>query len=365
MRVYYVTSGLQGCYFVRSFLPLTENGWDGDITTMLLDQQMKTPDNKAYASQRADVVVFHRPDDPKKLELARLLRQQGKKIVFDNDDTYKDDGGFKFNKYLDKERLEKNLGTINETIDKFIREADLVTTSTQFLADEYKKLNPNVIVLPNCVDPFYFDEHKVNQSDDVRFAINGSVGVTSDFEHAYNIINRTYNEPNVHWLFWSLPINREDKIVHELYYEEYKKLDEMIEGKKITWYPFVNMEIYFDQMNEMEIDVMVIPRADNYFNRCKSNLKFLETAMFEIPCIAQGFPDGQSPYQQDPEDAEYMIIANSEDEFVDHVKQLSKDRAKIRELGKKARKYVEEKYSIENNAHKWVEAYQSLFEKHE
>ena len=59
---------------------------------------------------------------------------------------------------MDEERLKNGLKTINETIDLFIKEADLVTCSTEFLANEYRKLNPNVVVLPNCVDPFMFDE---------------------------------------------------------------------------------------------------------------------------------------------------------------------------------------------------------------
>ena len=34
-----------------------------------------------------------------------------------------------------------------------------------------------------------------------------------------------------------------------------------------------------------------------------------------------------------------------------------------REMGRKAREYVENNYSIEKHAHKWVDAYSSLFNK--
>src|SRR5690349_11686795 len=107
MRVYYVTSGNFGCYVVRALLPLIANGWDGDHTSLKAFQ--KTPEDKTKAAKASDIVVFHRPDDPKKLELARILKKEGKKIVMDNDDTHKDIGGIILNEYFNKERVKKGL----------------------------------------------------------------------------------------------------------------------------------------------------------------------------------------------------------------------------------------------------------------
>jgi len=359
MRTYFISSGLQGCYFVRCLLPLQANGWDGDQTTNIVDNSMKTPENKAYAAQQSDVVVFHRPDDPNKLKLARLLKKQGKKVVFDNDDTYKDDGGFKLNEYMDKERLEHGLAKINETIDAFIREADLVTTTTDYLADEYRKQNKNTVVLPNCVDPFYFDEPIRNRGEKVRIGITGSIGVTSDFDVAYDIITQTIDDPRIEWVVFSIPRNRDDKVMRELYKDEYEKLDRIKD--RIDWHGFVDNELYFDYLNELALDMMVIPRADNLFNRCKSNLKFLEASMFEIPLIAQGFPDKMSPYQANPEDAKHMLVANNTDEFVEHINRLVDNRMERLQLGRKARKYVEKTYDINTNAHRWLDAYATMF----
>ena len=54
---------------------------------------------------------------------------------------------------------------------------------------------------------------------------------------------------------------------------------------------------YFDTLNDLELDIMMIPRKDNYFNKCKSNIKFLEASMCEIPVITNYFKD--SPYEKD------------------------------------------------------------------
>jgi len=359
MRVYYVGSGLQGCYTVRSLLPLTANGWDGDQTSINLEA--RTPEDKSRASQYADVVVFHRPEEPMKLELARTLKKLGKKIVFDNDDTYKDDGGVKFNEFMDKNRLEKGLARLNDSIDAFIKEADLVTCSTEFLKEEYLKLNPNVVVLPNCIDPFYFDEPLRNENGKVRIGIVGSIGVTSDLWVAEPILRKYLNDDRVEIVLFSMPPKGHDKITRELYSNEYEFLDEIMQASNVIWQPFVDMQDYYETLNELRLDIMIIPRADNYFNRCKSNIKFLEASMFEIPVIAQSFPDGKSPYEIDPEDAKHLILASND--WIEKIEYLIENPDARKELGKKAKQYVLEKYDIENNAHLWVQAYQSLFKK--
>src|SRR3990167_3336231 len=180
MKVYFTNNGLEGCYNVRCLFPLQENGWDGDRTSMAL--QRISAEQKAKAIVDADVVVFHRPEKDYQLTMAKKLKEEGKKIVFDNDDTYKDHNGFKFNDYMTEEKAKKGLGELDENISAFIKEADLVTCTTEVLKKEYEQINPNVVVLPNCVDPFYYPEPKRNETDIVRIGITGSVGITSDVE---------------------------------------------------------------------------------------------------------------------------------------------------------------------------------------
>lgn len=358
-RVYYITSGNFGCYVVRCLLPLIANGWGGDHTSIVPFQ--KTPDDKSKEAQQSDIVVFHRPDDPKKLELARLLKKQGKKIVLDNDDTYKDgdNGGIKLNTYFNQERVRRGLRTINQTMDAFAIEADLITVSTQFLADEYKKLNKNVVVLPNCVDPFYFDEPQRNEGEKVRIGITGSIGMSSDIDVLNPIFKHYENDPRVQLVFFSLPADpKNNPMMANAYENEYNFLDSM----NVEWHATVNMDKYYDTLNSLKLDIMVIPRTDNYFNRCKSNLKFLESSMFEIPCIAQGFEDGNSPYQVNPEDSKYMSIVTDNSKWVEEIEKLIIDKELRREMGKKAKEYVVANYDINDKAHLWEEAYQSMYE---
>lgn len=354
MKVYFVSSGLQGCYLVRCLLPLQENGWDGDQVSLRMNA--KTPENKAQAAQDAEVIVFHRPDTPQKLVMARMLREAGKKIVFDNDDTVKDDGGFKFNEFMDKERLERGLKTLNDNLDSFIKEADLVTCSTEFLKKEYEKLNPNVVVLPNCIDPFMFDEPIRNDGDKVRVGIVGSVAVTSDMDVLMPIVEKYHKDPRIELVLLSMPPNKEDKIMRELYFEEYK----FWESVQVEWHPFVPCEEYLPKLNDLRLDMMIIPRADSYFNRCKSNIKFLEASMLEIPVVAQSFPTGDSPYEVNPEDAKHVLLATDHENWISQMEKLITDKDLRRKMGKIAREYVLKNYTIENHAGQWVKAYSSI-----
>jgi len=357
MKVFYVNSGLQGCYNVRCLLPLQVNGWDGDRTT--LDPNQMTPENKAKACINADIIVFHRPEQKDKLEAARLLKAEGKKIVFDNDDTYKDYGGFKFNEYMDEARLKHGLDRINDTIDTFIKEADLVTCSTEFLKKEYEQLNPNVVVLPNCVDPFYFPEPLRNETDVVRIGITGSVGITSDIDVLKPILEHYNNDKRVQIVLLSMPPKGENEIYKELYKEEYA----FWETINMEWHPYVPTEQYYEYLNDLKLDFVIIPRYDSLFNRCKSNLKFLENSMLEIPSICQAFSTGDSPYQQNPADKDYLLLANTTEEWIEQMEKLITDKEFRRELGAKARAYVEENYNIETKAHLWSDAYQKLLNK--
>lgn len=355
MRVYYISAGMQGCYIVRCLLPLMANGWDGDQTS--IHYGTRTPEDKLKATKEADIVVFHRPETQQKIELARLLKKIGKKIVFDNDDTYKDHTAVKLNDFFDKERTKRGLEMVNKVADGFAVEADLVTCTTEWLAAEYRKLNPNVVVLPNCVDPFYFDEPLRNETDIVRIGVTGSIGTSTDLDVVAPIIRHYEHDPRVKIVFFALPPNRkENPTVGKMYRDEYAFLDSV----NVEWHPNVNADVYYDKINSLKLDFMIIPRADNYFNRAKSNLKFIEASMFEIPCIAQGFADGKSPYQVNPEDQKYLKLVMDNKDWIPEIEKMIADKEGRREMGRKAKEYVLENYDINKKAHLWEEAYATI-----
>jgi len=358
MKVFYINSGLNGSYNVRCLFPLQACGFDGDRTTFLPNQI--TPENKARAALNADIIVFHRPLAKQLLQLARILKSQGKKIVLDNDDTLTEDNGFKFNAYMDEKRVEKGIEKMSLALDTFAKEADLITCTTEFLKKEYEKLNDNVVVLPNCIDPFYFPKPLRNDTDIIRIGITGSVGMTNDIEVLKPIIEHYQNDKRVRLVLLSTPPRGEDDIYKELYSEQYAYWSSV----NIEWHPFVKVEEYYNALNELKLDMVIIPRSNSYFNRAKSNLKFLENSMLEIPTIGQAFSTGDSPYQG-VEDQKYLLLADTTEEWISQIEKLIADKELRRKIGSGAREYVLANYNIndEKNYKKWPEAYNLILNK--
>ena len=259
---------------------------------------------------------------------------------------------------MDEARMKAGIERIDSALDNFIKEADLVTCSTEFLAKEYRLLNDNVVVLPNCIDPFYFEEPKRNDTDVVRIGITGSVGTTSDLEVLKPIVEHYQNDPRVRLVLLSMPTVGEDTLMKELYKDEYEFWTKI----NIEWHTFIPSHEYYDYLNDLKLDMVIIPRYNSLFNRCKSNLKFLENSMFEIPSIGQAFSTGDSPYQQNPEDQKYLLLADTFEEWITQIEKLITDKELRQEMGRKAKEYVEANYDINKNSYRWVEAYSKLLD---
>lgn len=83
--------------------------------------------------------------------------------------------------------------------------------------------------------------------------------------------------------------------------------------------------------------------------------------MLEIPTVGQSFSTHDSPYEVNPKDAEHLLLATDTASWIFQIEQLITNKELRREMGHKAKEYVENNYSIEKNAHLWREAYESLF----
>jgi len=108
-------------------------------------------------------------------------------------------------------------------------------------------------------------------------------------------------------------------------------------------------ETYYRILKHVRADVGLLPLADNFFNRSKSPLKFIEYAMIGIPSVAS---DAQ-PYNG--------IITHEENGFLAKTKRdwrqgISKclDNSKVRrDILSEARKTTQAHYDINNVASKW------------
>lgn len=353
-NVYFVGGVYMGCWYVRCLLPLIHNGWSGNYWG--LEKKLKPIKVVEQEMMNADIIVFHRANTNWHHRVAMILKGMGKKIVFDNDDTFKLDNYHPFFN-LDEKGFEQNKEKLNNVVDNFIRNADLITCSTEYLLKEYKELNPNVVVLPNCVEPDDWDTPLRNDGDKVRIGLVGSVAYAHDFEIIKDIIRDLSKDKRVQIVLFGLAKKTPDNPkIAEIYEKEFA----FWESIDIEFTPWTDMVDYFTVLNELRLDIMLIPRRENHFNKAKSNIKFLEAAMCEIPVIASSFKD--APYENDI-DGTNGILIKKEEEWLPAINDLIENKEKRRELGRNARQYVLNNYNIKDNAWRWDKVYQELLKK--
>lgn len=66
-----------------------------------------------------------------------------------------------------------------------------------------------------------------------------------------------------------------------------QQLTEYVKNKQIFYQPPSDIFNYPREIQLRKIDVLIAPLLDNAFNRCKSNIKFLEFSALGIPMIGQ------------------------------------------------------------------------------
>jgi hypothetical protein len=180
------------------------------------------------------------------------------------------------------------------------------------------------------------------------------VATNQDFEPIKDLLPKLCARDDVEVVLFGLPAKVNPKVTR-LYKNEYAFWDNL----KVEWQPFVSIKDYIETLDNLKLDLMLIPRSDDYFNSCKSNLKFLEASMLNIAVIAQAFPSGKSPYQ-DPDDAKHMVLVSDNLKWEEEIEKLIQNPAQRLEQGEKAKEYVLSRYDINKNIWRWEQAYEEL-----
>lgn len=351
MKILFIPGDYPFCYYVRGYMPGVYS--DNMVVSDFFRQDMDTS-GVPYVemSNIADVICFQRPTSKASLELARLLKKKGKKIIFDNDDTY---SGIPLARLGSEKRVEI-AKELNVNLNEFVKIADGVTTSTQILAEEYGALNPNVAVLKNCIDPL--DEYacKKNETGKFRIGVIGSVSSNDDYVHIKDQVRAIDERGDCTIVIMGVKFL--DGTIMPSMQEDYDFWSSL---KNIEWHPVCHVTEYMFKVSQLALDLVIIPRKDHYFNKCKSNLKFLEMSLLKIPVLAQGFEDGLSPYQG--VDEKYMTIILDNSTWGAKILEIKDNYADFKSLAEQAHDYVLKEYNILNYAKVWQDEIEKLITK--
>lgn len=352
MKIFFIQGDYPFCYYYRGYLPGIYLKQQVVSEFLRADMDTSTVDYPKRALE-ADVICFQRPSGKNALELAKLLRRKGKKIIFDNDDTY---SGIPLAR-LGSEKQVAIAQELNKNLNEFARMADGITTSTEFLAGEYSKLNPNVVVLKNCIDPRDQMKCKPNTTGKFRVGFIGSVTSNDDYVHIKEDLRKLDERGDVTIVIMGVKF-ADGKIMPSMQEDH----DFWASLKNVEWHPVCPVTEYMVRVANLALDLAIIPRKDHYFNRCKSNLKFLEMSLLKIPVLAQGFTDGNSPYQG--VDEKYMTIITdggvSNLQWYNKIIEIKNEYDTYTNLALQAHQYVLDNYNIKTYAQQWQKSIEQL-----
>ena len=148
----------------------------------------------------------------------------------------------------------------------------VVQCSTEPLAEVCRQWNPNVMVFPNQIaDLPRLKSPAIDPDVDIIYAAQNR---QSDWEPIMPALNSVLaSHPNVYF-----------EVIAD---REFFDALEMPDGRK-TFYPFLQYPEYRKRLEFA--DIALLPLEDTPFNRCKSDLKFLECAAEGVAVIAKGKP---------------------------------------------------------------------------
>lgn len=98
-------------------------------------------------------------------------------------------------------------------------------------------------------------------------------------------------------------------------------------------------ETYMHHLSQA--DITLAPLENSFFNDCKSNIKFIEGAVFSIPVICSP----SDAYANSVENGKNGIIAYTKGDWEKAILDLANNKKKRLEIGEKAKRYIYENYS--------------------
>lgn len=235
--------------------------------------------------------------------------------------------------------LQKNRRKIADHIQS-LRDADLVTVTTDKLAEYASQYNKNVVVLPNAVDFSRWWKLDLKPNKQLRVGWSGGHSHYEDWTTIREPLNNLMRE-------YQFKLVSAGHSFPGLIDEDNQHLFESHD-----WVPFKGHPY---RMMCMALDIAIIPLADLPFNHYKSPIKYVEMSAMGIPSVVANV----TPYKEILSESRASAY-NTPQQFYNSLKQLLTAPRLRKELGAAARKYVEDNFDAKKSADKWVEAYERI-----
>jgi glycosyltransferase involved in cell wall biosynthesis len=322
VKVHGLVADYSGCGWYRLIAPLTEYQRRGGSATWGHDF---TPEIRA----EADVIIGQRPctDDVTKV-WQHACRHGDALMVLDLDDDL-------WNIDPSSKRAHRTFTpAMLDNLRANIAAADVVTVSTEPLAEVVRPMNPNVRVVPNRI-PAWLLEHARPRCVAVTIGWAGSTSHSMDWDNAGPQVGRF------------LARNR-DVLAHVIG-STYSSMRSWpaAQLRNTGWLGSVD-----DYYRSIDFDIALAPLKPHTFNRSKSNLRLLELSALGIPTVASNV----GPYADRSLHGVRGFLVDRDHEWPKYLAILVNDNDLRREMGANARGWAYGQ-TVEAHLDQWLEAW--------
>lgn len=328
-------------------------------------------DHAAAKALESDIIVFHRPQSENWFKFIKLCNKYGKLVVADyDDDPFNTSPWNPFYQWIGTEEVtyiwpdgrkemlwSKDPGAsagghidIEDNIrrrDLFrasFRNADLVSCTTDILAEKLRTINPNVAVLPNLIDFNTYPKIELIKKN-IRIGWSGGSSHFEDLFMIRDAIGKILQKyPNVTFVYSG------DMRLYGMFRNFPMDRVECHQWGEYAAYPY--------QLACFNLDIGLCPVTENEFNRNKSCLKYLEYSVVKAASIASDWP----PYSPVITNGRDGLLVKS-DGWFDAMEELILNKEKREMLAANAYDNIYENHNADKKAHLWLDAYEGLLKK--
>jgi glycosyltransferase involved in cell wall biosynthesis len=351
--------------------------------------------------KKYQIVHFHRSigqDYDKSVELINKLKSEGIIVIGDIDDYW-----LPTKEHPIQQLILQN--KIHEKIVTNLKASSYVTTTTEIFANEIRKFNKNVIVLPNAIDPKdpQYNEETL-PSDKIRVGWLGGSSHLYDLKLVEGMVSKLSSlQDKLQYYVCGFDTRG---MVTEINKQTGEKKQRPIKPEETVWVKYeqiftnnyqivspkykefldkFNDEEYFGDLknenyvrvwtrpvtsyakNYSKFDISLAPIKNHIFNRMKSQLKVIEAGFYKKAIIASNV----GPYTIDLKhalkngqftDGNALLVNenNNHSDWSKNIKKLVENPNMIKDLGERLYETVKDTYDLNKVTETRSEFYKSL-----
>jgi glycosyltransferase involved in cell wall biosynthesis len=236
-----------------------------------------------------DVLVVYRGHFTDTYKLVDWCKKKSIRVVFDTDDA--------LNLIPQSNVHYRELQSRAALFEFLLEEADSVTTTTETLAAHLRKWNPNVVVIPNSIDPE--DWRIAPRQAGTRVGWTGGETHIEDLAVALDAVREVQKKHLFDFVIQGICVDASPDALYQRCLAEkgkdfahsplgksLKRFLAKLSGIRYEFRPFVPVAAHPEMVSALSLDLGIAPLVDDEFNRHKSCIKYYEYAMTGAVTVA-------------------------------------------------------------------------------